>query len=114
MRPKQVEMSSQDRLVSSSTGPEHAIVGPIREVVQSAVAPTNPGGKRIEQPIKVVGTGLHLPRQRRRPRGTVERFGTRPENWRGLYHLYVVEDGEKAASTAAGVKPHRIHVKAGR
>jgi integrase len=46
-----------------------------------------------EQPLNLVGLGLHLPRQRNRPRGTVERFGSRPENWRGLYYLYVVEDG---------------------
>src|SRR5437773_1992126 len=46
-----------------------------------------------EQPLNFVGLGLHLPRQRRRPRGTVERFGKRPENWRGLYYVYVVENG---------------------
>ena len=46
-----------------------------------------------QQTLNVVGLGLHLPRQRKRPRGTVERFGSRPENWRGLYYVYVVEDG---------------------
>jgi hypothetical protein len=50
------------------------------------------------QSLNVVGLGLHLPRQRKRPRGTVERFGSRPENWRGLYYVYVMEDGiEKRA-----------------
>jgi len=64
----------------------------VREGVQSRVAPTL-GSDPAEQPINLVGIGLHLPRQRMRPRGTVERFGTRPENWRGLYYVYVLEDG---------------------
>src|SRR5207247_2182033 len=46
-----------------------------------------------QQSLNVVGLGLHLPRQRNRPRGTVERFGSRPQNWRGLYYIYVVGDG---------------------
>ena len=46
-----------------------------------------------ERPLNFVGLGLRLPRQRKRPRGTVERFGTRPENWRGLYYVYAVENG---------------------
>jgi integrase len=46
-----------------------------------------------EKPLDFRGLGLHLPRQRRRPRGTVERFGTRPENWRGVFYVYVFENG---------------------
>ncbi len=56
--------------------------------------PSDPGDSAVQKhPLKLVGLGLHLPRQRNRPRGTVERFGSRPENWRGLYYLYIVEDG---------------------
>jgi integrase len=52
-------------------------------------------GGRAEpaEPLNFVGLGLHLTRQRKRPRGTVERFGTRPENWRGLYYIYIAENG---------------------
>ena len=92
MRSKQNEIRPQDGKVSLGAGDQSAPGEPAREGVQSRVAPT-PGSNPTEQPINFVGIGLHLPRQRVRPRGTVERFGTRPENWRGLYYVYVVEDG---------------------
>jgi integrase len=93
MKAKQNEIRTQDGKVSSLDAEEQiASAEPANEGVHSRVA-TIPGSGPTEQPVKFVGIGLHLPRQRMRPRGTVERFGTRPENWRGLYYVYVVEDG---------------------
>src|ERR1019366_6087849 len=77
-----------------STGDQPTLAESVREGVRSPAAPTpSPNTNPTEEPISVVGIGLHLPRQRQRPRGTVERFGTRPENWRGLYYVYISEDG---------------------
>ena len=95
MRSKQNEIRPQDgKVASPSAGDQPALAEPVREDIQSPVAPT-PGhaGNPTEQPVDFVGIGLHLTRQRQRPRGTVERFGTRPENWRGLYYVYISEDG---------------------
>src|SRR5262249_44818053 len=64
--------------------------------VMPATAVPSPVGGNVgvqRQGLNVVGLGLHLPRQRKRPQGTVERFGSRPQNWRGLYYVYVLEDG---------------------
>jgi integrase len=92
MKPRQNEIRPQDVKVSPSTGAQSAPGEPEHEGVQSRVTPA-PGVNPPEQPINFIGIGLHLPRQRMRPRGTVERFGTRPENWRGLYYVYIMEDG---------------------
>jgi integrase len=94
MRSKHNEIRPQDGNASSpSAGDQPAIAEAVREVVHSPAAPTPNLRNPAEQPINFVGIGLHLPRQRNRPRGTVERFGTRPENWRGLYYVYAVVDG---------------------
>src|ERR1019366_9850833 len=94
MRSKQNEICRQDgKVASPSAGDQPALAEPVREGIQSPVAPTPGHGGPTEQPVDFVGIGLHLTRQRQRPRGTVERFGTRPENWRGLYYVYVVENG---------------------
>ena len=95
MRSKQNEIRPQDgKVASASAGDQPTLAEPVRKGIQSPVAPT-PGhaGNPTEQPVDFVGMGLHLTRQRQRPRGTVERFGTRPENWRGLYYVYISEDG---------------------
>lgn len=99
MRSKQNEIRPQDgKVASPSAGDQPALAEPVREGIQSPVAPTPDHGGPTEQPVDFVGIGLHLTRQRQRPRGTVERFGTRPENWRGLYYVYIAEDGvEKRA-----------------
>ena len=95
MRSNTNESRRQDEKVSSpSTGDQPTLAEPVREGDRPPAAPTpSPGTNPTAEPISVVGIGLHLPRQRQRPRGTVERFGTRPENWRGLYYVYVVENG---------------------
>ena len=95
MRSNTNESRRQDEKFSSpSTGDQPTLTEPVREGDRPPAAPTpSPGTNPTEEPISVVGIGLHLPRQRQRPRGTVERFGTRPENWRGLYYVYVVENG---------------------
>jgi integrase len=88
MRPKQNETGSQDAKALSlgkREQPAHA------EPVPEGGWP--PASNQLEPSVNFVGIGLHLPRQRNRPRGTVERFGTRPENWRGLYYVYLVENG---------------------
>jgi hypothetical protein len=93
MKSRQNEIRPQDgKVPSPSTGEQSAPGESEHEGVQSRVAPA-PGINPTEQPLNFVGIGLHLPRQRVRPRGTVERFGTRPENWRGLYYIYIKEDG---------------------
>jgi len=91
MKSRQNEIRTEGGTVSLPRGEQSAPGASVREAVQSHLETTsgiNPG-----QPINFVGIGLHLPRQRLRPRGTVERFGTRPENWRGLYYIYIREDG---------------------
>ena len=94
MRSKQNEIRPQDGNASSpGTEDQPALAESVREGVHSPIAPTPSPSGPAEQPINFVGIGLHLPRQRNRPRGTVERFGTRPENWRGLYYVYAVVDG---------------------
>ena len=94
MRSKHNEIRPQDGNASSpSVGEQPAIAERVSEVVHSPAAPTPNPTNPAEQPINFVGIGLHLPRQRNRPRGTVERFGTRPENWRGLYYVYAEVDG---------------------
>jgi hypothetical protein len=92
MKSRQNEIRLQDGRVSPSTGEQSAPGESEHEGVRSRVAPP-PGIYSKEQPINFIGIGLHLPRQRVRPRGSVERFGTRPENWRGLYYVYIKEDG---------------------
>jgi integrase len=92
MKSRQDEIRPQDGKVSLGREDQSVPGESGHEVIQSRVTPT-PGIKPAEQPINFVGIGLHLPRQRVRPRGTVERFGTRPENWRGLYYVYVRKDG---------------------
>src|SRR5262245_24921949 len=64
-------------------------------VISGGVPAPRPRNPADQQPplLNLVGFGLHLPRQRKRPKGTVERVGSRPENWRGLYYVYVVKDG---------------------
>src|SRR5205807_6634037 len=74
-----------------SAGDRPPVGAPERESLEPLADPIPSNG--TTKPISVVGVGLHLPRQRQRPRGTVERFGSRPENWRGLYYVYVEEKG---------------------
>src|SRR6266853_1352908 len=94
MRSNHILIRRQDRKVASTlrVGDTPALTDPVRSGAQSLVVAT-PGTNPTDRSINFVGIGLHLPRQRKRPRGTVERFGTRPENWRGLYYVYVVENG---------------------
>ncbi len=92
MKSRQNEIRPQDGKLLPGTGEQSDPGESEQECVRSRVAPA-PGINLAEQPINFAGIGLHLPRQRARPRGTVERFGTRAENWRGLYYVYVREDG---------------------
>ena len=92
MKSRQNEIRNEDGMVSLPTGEQCAPGESVREGFQTRVG-SNPGINPTGQPLNFVGIGLHLPRQRVRPRGTVERFGTRPENWRGLYYVYIREDG---------------------
>ncbi len=92
MGSKQSDNLPRDRQAASpSSGDQPTVSEQECEALHPLVEPTPTN--RAPEPISVVGIGLHLPRQRQRPRGTVERFGSRPENWRGLYYIYVIENG---------------------
>src|SRR5205085_11954035 len=92
MGSKQSDNFSRDRHAASpSSGDRPPVGAPEPESLEPLADPTP--SNRATKTISVVGIGLHLPRQRQRPRGTVERFGSRPESWRGLYYVYVNENG---------------------
>src|SRR5947208_8893432 len=86
----ETELQNTGARLSPDADDSHPTAG---QTHQAGLSPSSLSGELARQPFNFVGLGLHLPRQRGRPRGTVERFGTRPENWRGLYYVYVVENG---------------------
>ncbi len=90
MGSKQSDNSPRYRqAVSPSSGDQPTVAEQEGAALQPLAEPTP--ANRDTEAISVIGIGLRLPRQR--PRGTVERFGSRPENWRGLYYVYVIEKG---------------------
>ncbi len=85
-KPSETRFQNAETRLSRDADNRHPTTEQIGCAVRGDVSPSpsNDPAQR-EQPLNFVGLGSHLPWQRGRPRGTAERFGTRPENWPGLW-----------------------------